>query len=411
VDIVRTDKLKSGMVLAEDVKDIKGRLLLHRGANIESDHIRILKIWGISEVSVFRKVGDPNNFEPPIDQEQLKKVKEHTHFVFSHADLDHPAIKQLFDLCVWFRSRHGGFESEKKSPLSEFKDLDSQIKKDIRELIEKNEIKLPEIPSTVMELNEVIADPLTSAQNIADVVNKSPSLTALLLKIVNSPLYGFPSEVASVSRAVTLIGTKEISSLAVGIMILSVFKQVPSDIVNMHSFLKHSLACGIISRILAAHKNLPEGEQLFVSGLLHDIGRLIIYAYFPKQARNLLNRAISSDQILFVEEVNYLGCQHTDVAKYLLQNWKLPNIIGNNIFYHHNPSSAPNSSHAAIVHLADIMTNGLGIGTSGERFVLPLDTNGWDSLGLKPSCFELVIQQATHQLSTLELFLDNLATT
>jgi len=262
-----------------------------------------------------------------------------------------------------------------------------------------------------MELNEVITNPYTSAKNIAEVVYKSPSLTALLLKIVNSPLYGFSQKIDRVSRAVTLIGTRELSSLALGIMILSVFKDLPEDIIDMKLFLKHSFACGIIARIFAAQKNWSQTEQMFVSGQLHDIGRLIMYAYFRDQARNLLAQAINSNKILYQEETTHLGCQHTDIAKYLLKKWKIPSTIENNVSYHHNPSNARNPDQAAIVHLSDIIVNGLGIGTSGERFVPPLDTEAWNRLGLSPNCFETVIQLATHQLFALDIFIQNFNTT
>jgi HD-like signal output (HDOD) protein len=91
----------------------------------------------------------------------------------------------------------------------------------------------------------------------------------------------------------------------------------------------------------------------------------------------------------------------------LIQQWKLPTSLENNIFYHHNPSEAQQSVPATMVHLADIITNGLGIGTSGERFVPPLDNKAWEDLGLSPSCFETVIKQATHQFFALESMLEN----
>jgi putative nucleotidyltransferase with HDIG domain len=292
----------------------------------------------------------------------------------------------------------------------EYDDSKNHIKRDILKKINDRQIQLPEIPSIVFELNEVIEDPMASSENIAEVVNTSPSLTANLLRIVNSPLYGFPNKVDKVSRAVTLIGTKEISSLALGIMMLTVFENIPPDILDMHSFLKHSLACGVISRILAAKKNLKETEQILVAGLLHDIGRLVVYAYFPELARKLLSRALVSDQILHREEQSYLGCQHTDVAKYLLQKWKLPSNIENNVVHHHNPSAAENHEQATIIHLADIIVNGLGFGTSGARLVPPLDTESWNNLELSPNCFESVIEQASHQLFALEIFLQGLET-
>ena len=407
--IVGTAQLQSGMVLADDVRDINGRLLLARGERIQTQHVRILKTWGITEVCIAGEPQLEDHAALSAESEELKKAKAATDFVFHHIDIDHPAIKRLYDLCVVYRCRHNGRVTDAKLQGSppDAKSIE-KIKGNIRERIQRNEIKLPEIPTIVMDLNEVINNPYTSAKHIADVVTKSPSLTALLLKIVNSPLYGFHQKIDRVSRAVTLIGTQEISSLALGIMVLSVFKDLPEDIIDMKSFLKHSLACGIIARILAAQKNWPQTEQLFVSGLLHDIGRLIVYAYFRDQARNLLAHAINSNSLLYQEEKNLLGCQHTDIAKYLLKKWQIPSNIENNVSYHHHPSIARNPDHAAVVHLSDIIVNGLGIGTSGERFAPPLDPEAYNRLGFSPNCFDTVIRLATHQLSTLDLFLHNL---
>jgi HD-like signal output (HDOD) protein len=110
---------------------------------------------------------------------------------------------------------------------------------------------------------------------------------------------------------------------------------------------------------------------------------------------------------LYEAENDYLSCNHSHIAKLLIQQWKLPISLENNVFYHHNPSEAPQPIPATLVHLADIITNALGIGTSGERFVPPLDTEAWDGLELSPTCFDLVIRQATHQFFALESMLKN----
>ena len=114
---------------------------------------------------------------------------------------------------------------------------------------------------------------------------------------------------------------------------------------------------------------------------------------------------MTSDNLLTPEESKCLGCDHTDISRYVLQEWNFPSSLEDNIFYHHNPMSANEPVQAAIVHLSDIIVNGLGIGTSGERFVPPLDNQAWEHLGLPQSSFEVVIRQANHQLSALELFL------
>jgi HD-like signal output (HDOD) protein len=403
---IHINKLKPGMVLDEEVRDISGRLLLNKGKNIQPAHIRIFKIWGVTEVDIRGNNGSKIASDVNVDPEKIEKIRENTHNLFRHADLEHPALKEIFRIAVQFRSKYSFPDKEKKADLVKIEPQQDPVNHNFLQKLNKENIVLPEIPSIVFELNEVIANPLSSAEDIAQVVQRSPSLTALLLKIVNSPFYGFPSKIDKISLAVTLIGTREISGLALGISVISLFKRIPKEILNMYSFLRHSLACGIISRILAAHKSLPQTEQLFVSGLLHDLGRLILYSYFPEEARNILGRARSTDMLLYLQENDSLGCNHTHIVKQLLQQWKLPIVLENNVFYHHDPSGASQPVPATLVHLADIMTNGLGIGTSGERFVPPLDNEAWDSLGLSPTCFDIVVKQATHQFFALETVLE-----
>jgi len=404
--IIHIDKLKPGMILDQEVRDISGRLLLKKEKEIKSSHIRIFKIWGVTEVTIRGNNGSRDISIGPADPELIENMKEKTQNLFRHADLDHPAVKEIFRISVLFRCNYDFAENDKNITLAIPDNGQTNIEKDFLQKLSKENLTLPEIPSIVFELNEVIANPLSSAEDIARVVNRSPSLTALLLKIVNSPFYGFPSKIDKISLAVTLIGTREISGLALGISLVSLFNNIPKEIMSMHSFLRHSLACGIISRILAAHKNLGQTEQLFVSGLLHDLGRLILYSYFPDESRNLLSRARSSDTLLYLQENDDLGCNHTHLIKHLLELWKLPMALENNVFFHHSPLEAQQPVPATLVHLADIITNGLGIGTSGERFVPPLDHAAWENIGLSPSCFDVVTKQATHQFFALESMLD-----
>jgi HD-like signal output (HDOD) protein len=403
--IVHTDNIKDNMILSEEVKDIKGRLLLKKGQQMGPSHIRILKMWGVTEVNVVGIEESVKETESAIDQEQLEETKEDVRQNFRHVDLNHPAARELFRLAVQFRSEKD-FPAEKiATPSIELGDSVELTSPNIRKKIMLQEVKLPEIPSIVFELNDIMADPLASADDIARIVSKSPSLAAVLLKIVNSAFYGFPSEIDSISRAVTIIGTREIGSLALGITVITIFEGIPETLMDMFSFMRHGFACGIISRILSAQKDMPQTEQLFVSGLLHDIGRAIIYKYFPDHASVLLSRSIKSGHLLYQEEVSCLGCRHTDIGRILLKKWKLPFNLENNISCHHNPSTAPNPAQASIVHVADIIANAIGLGSSGERLVPPLDTNAWDSLGLSPSCFDVVIRQAINQLSAFDIFL------
>jgi len=402
---VRIKKLKPGMVLADDVYDIKGRLLMSRGKPIGTDHIRIFKIWGIPQVDIAGAPDDEEAAPAPLDPAWLEAARQEAEQLFALADRDHPAIKEIFDQAVNYRAarrvpppRDLLLPEQPSAPVNE-------PKKDFFEKLVEEDIALPEIPSIVIELNEVIANPLSTADQMAQVINKSPSLTAMLLKIVNSSFYGLPTKVDRVSLAVTLIGTRELTSLALGISIMSIFRSIPTSILTMHSFLKHSLACGLLSRLLAAQKVMRQTEQMFTAGLLHDIGRLIMFIYFPEDALGALRQARQTADPLYRVEKNGLGCHHAQIGKYLLGRWRMPLIIENTVCFHHEPSEAPDPVPAAIVHVADLIVNALGIGTSGERLVPPLDARAWEVLDLSPSCFEGVIQQTIHQLNTLDFLL------
>jgi HD-like signal output (HDOD) protein len=403
---VRTKQLKSGMVLADDVRDIKGRLLLSRGTPVGPDHIRIFKIWGIPQVEIAGASDEEAAAAPtPVDPAWLEAARQEAEPLFILTEREHPAISEIFNQAVQYRAARRTLPPPDSLPPEE---LSAPVKEPDKDFLEKfidQDIALPEIPSIVIELNEVIADPLSTADQMAQVINKSPSLTALLLKIVNSSFYGLPSRVDRVSLAVTLIGTRELSSLALGISILSIFKSIPSSLLTMRSFLKHSLACGIISRLLAAQKALRQTEQMFTAGLLHDIGRLILFIYFPEEALSSLRRARQTSDRLYLVEKKRLGCHHAQIGKYLLNRWRLPLIIESAVCFHHEPAEAPDPVPAAIVHVADLLVNALGIGTSGERLVPPIDSRAWEVLELSPSCFEVVIHQMLGQLNTLEFLL------
>ena len=403
--VVRTDKIKSGQILAEEVRDINGRLLLAKGHAIEDRHKRIFKIWGIPEVNLVGADHHEATSDPSMDAAMIEQTKKNVKTLLCHVDPAHPAIKEIYRLAVKFRCKHNIIVEKNHLPFDNQSIPRHDREQNFLKKLQKKNLILPEIPSVVFELKQVVENPKSSAEHIARVVSRSPSLTAVLLKIVNSSFYGLPSKISTVTHAVSLIGTQEISVLALGIFVLSIFKKIPKETIDMQSFLRHSLVCGLLSRVFAAHKNIPQTEQLFVSGLLHDLGRLLLYIYFPDESRHVLAHSRNRNKLLYQEEKDYLGCDHAQIGVQLMKQWQLPLILENNVLYHHNPSEAQQPVPATIVHLADIIVNSLGIGSSGEKFVPPLDYNAWENLKLSPNSFETIIGQASHQFQALESIL------
>ncbi|MGD9209835.1 MAG: HDOD domain-containing protein, partial [Desulfobacteraceae bacterium] len=324
--------------------------------------------------------------------------------LFQAVDIKNPTIKEVVRIVIQYRLKHPVIE-KKDTVLDSVDHVKTNNYSNIMQKIDRIDVKLPEVPTLVFELNEIIANPMSSASDIARIINKSPSLTATLLKIVNSAFYGLRSKIDSISRAVMLMGSKEVSNLAMGITIMETFKDIPKEVMDVSSFLEHNLACGIVARILAAHSKMSNTEQLFVSGMLHDIGRLIFCKYFPEYSVLAFTMAEQSTIPLYKAEQKIFGCTHTQIGKKLLNKWKLPILLVDNVYYHHQPSSAPNPAMAATLQMADIIVHGLGIGSSAEQMIPAFDEKAWQRTNLPIGAFPSLIKQAEHQLKTFREFL------
>lgn len=414
--IINVAELKPGMVLAEDLRNRSGRFLLAKGKKLTSKHLRVIKLWGAIEANidgVSRKDVEANTtaqLDPVLTEEAEKAMRER----FSHTDLECPAVRQLFRICSLRKAEELSNTAEKENQESHDtckSDVDlNQIPKSLPTKIDpykliRHDINLPSLPDTYAQINETIKKPTSSAHDIGNVISKDTSLSVRLLKLVNSTFYGFPSKIDTLSRAVTIVGTRQLSTLALGMNIINVFKNIPSHLIDMRSFWEHSIACGISARIIAGYKNIQNTERLFVAGFLHDIGRLVLYSYVPIHAKNALLKARYAGSLLHKEEHEIMGFDHTTIGGLLFKKWKLPISLENSVTYHHIPQKSKDPLEPAIVNLADIITNALSMGSSGERFVPPLDPDAWLCIGISPNVLALAITQMDRQIEEIVRFL------
>ncbi len=173
---------------------------------------------------------------------------------------------------------------------------------------------VPSLPLIYEEITNTINDPNSSTNSIGDVISKDSGLTARLLRIANSALYNFPSTIDTISQAVIVIGIQQLRDLALGTSVVELFEGIADDLVNMDSFWRHSIACGIAARILATYRREANVERYFVAGVLHDIGRLIIYLKLSEEAREALVRCKGSGELLYKVEKEILGFDHAEVG-------------------------------------------------------------------------------------------------
>ncbi len=414
--LIKINKIEPGMVLAEDLKNRNGRFLLPSGANLTARHIKMLKMWGVIEANIGGTISEDveDNAISELDPATIEMAKKTVRGRFRYSNTDHPVTQELFRFCTLqkaeeIQSNHprGNAEfddrSEGDAEANEMPELMSS-KIDFNKFIQRHLLKLPTLPMIFSKINEAIVKPNSSANDIGKIISKDTSLSARLLKIVNSAFYGFPSRIDSIGRAVAIIGTRQLSSLASGVTVIHMFKDIPSDIIDMKSFWKHSIACGVNAKIIASYQGIQNTERLFLSGLLHDIGRLILYNYAPDYATYALAKAKRTNIMLNRVEYEDLDFDHAKIGGLLLKKWKLPVLIEHAVTYHHSPQKSQNPLEPSIVHLADIMANAQGIGSSGEYFVPPLDVDAWECIGLSANILDLTIRQADHHIEEIFKF-------
>ena len=270
------------------------------------------------------------------------------------------------------------------------------------EALVNKSLELVSPPSTYSNINDLMNNPNSSADDISEVINIDPGLTARLLKVVNSPFYGFPSQIKTISRAITIIGTRELTHLVLATSVISAFKGIPANLINLDEFWRHSLACAITSKLLAVHCGYRAPERFFISGLLQNIGSLILYQSLPELAREAINNAKSGNGTLSETERLVMGFDHSEVGQALVKAWRLPDSLEAVVSYHHKPSQAKQfENEVAIIHIADIMVSSAELGHSGDRHVPPLDPKAWEQLDIEPQILPKILQQVTEQLDDL----------
>ena len=254
-----------------------------------------------------------------------------------------------------------------------------------RELLESY-VQVSSLPMIFYRISEAVNDPRASMADIGKIISDDPGLTVRLLRVVNSAFYGFPSKIGTITQALVIIGTRQLCDLALGTSVITLFKGIPEDLVTMESFWRHSITCGIAAETLAAYRRETNLERFFVAGMIHDIGRLVIYKKMSQEAQEMLLRCKSSGALLFLGEREAIGFDHATLGSTLLRSWNLPPGIVEAVAFHHQPREAKHYPiETAVVHVADIIANAIQSGSSGECFVPPLDEGVWEILGLSTS--------------------------
>lgn len=217
---------------------------------------------------------------------------------------------------------------------------------------------LPSLPATVSMVMAVTADPESCGNDLVKAILPDQAMCATILKIANSAFFGIPREVATIEKAVNVLGFNEVHNIVLGKAVFNSFQTINDT--NRHTvgeFWQHSFHCGLAAKIIAEELRCPPSE-LFIAGLIHDIGKLAFFTSQPVDYRRILEMKQNGSHFYSrEEELRQFGIDHGEVGLHLLTCWMFPEQLLNTVGYHHRPEECSEYAlHTLIVQLSDILS-------------------------------------------------------
>lgn len=243
--------------------------------------------------------------------------------------------------------------------------------------------KLPTLPVIAQEILSLVNNDSSSVGRIESVVENDPAISAKILSVANSVLFGVKVQTKTLDSAIMRIGFDNVKSIALGISLMTVLQDRESgNVFDYKRIYNHSVTAGFLARLLAKKLKLDFSDEIMMNGMLHDIGYLVLNKYFPEIYMEVL-ASFDKGLSLLDAEKNILGFTHADIGKWLAEKWNLPNAILDTTLYHHTPSLARrNLKRVAVIHLADYITTQNLLTPTDKDPHYPRDPAALDILGI-----------------------------
>ena len=261
-------------------------------------------------------------------------------------------------------------------------------------IIEDELQDLPPLPAVIMRVMQTVNDPTTSASDLNRLIAGDQALASKVLRLVNSSYYGFPSRIATITNAVVILGFNTVRNLSTALGVFNTFDPTGCETaLDRDEFWAHSIAVAVASGVIAKRKGIASKvvEEVFVGGLMHDIGKLFLDQYFPAQYAIAIKLATAANISIWDAEKTALGVGHALVGKRIAEKWNLPPSLTSMITLHHQPAFAKEHFEVtSIVQAADYVAHKLSLGNAGDNFLPPLAPEVEKWLAFSPPVWEAI---------------------
>ena len=268
---------------------------------------------------------------------------------------------------------------------------------------------LPTLPTVVENVITMIDDPKTSSDSLAKTISSDAPIVSKILKLVNSAYYGLPRKISTLTQATVLLGFNTIKNLVLTTSVFAMFNKKENgnnQLFDREKFWEHSLGCAVASKVLSKRICLGLPEEGFITGLVHDIGKIVIDEFLHDDFERILVKTKQNNISIRQAENEVLGTDHTKIGKWLCDKWNFPSHIQDSLAFHHSLKlNSDNRKMVAIIHLADAIIKLEDIGFSGDNQKPDINPISWEILNIPEDDIEELVPEIREDFEKATIFL------
>lgn len=252
----------------------------------------------------------------------------------------------------------------------------------VAELFDSEAVALPALPSIYSDVSRMLNDPYTSNEKISERIRQDQTMVTMILRLTNSAVFSLREEVTSLAGAIAFLGTRTLKNMVLQISLVRMFpfQNIPSANFDPALFWEQSLGTAILSEAVGNEMGIPVNENIWIGGLLHQFGRLLIFHYYPTDFEKITAMQIKDNYSAEEAERKILGISHCEINNYLSERWKFNQEVVRAVSAYSNPTPSMGPG-AAIVKVASLLALSQGHGFKWERgSFIPENETAWSIL-------------------------------
>jgi putative nucleotidyltransferase with HDIG domain len=274
----------------------------------------------------------------------------------------------------------------------------------VKESIEK----MPTLSPLIYKIIQIANDKSSSAQDLTDVIQLDPVLTAKVIKMVNSAYFGLPQKVKSLKQAIVMLGINTVKNVALSSTFAGNVKIKDKTKLAEDDFWQHSLGVAVASKLIAKELGVDKLylEEYFIAGMIHDIGKVLINNFFSEEMNQIVELSSQKQASITDVEKHVLKLTHEEIGIAIGKKWNFETPLLFAVGKHHNPALSGSAAiFSMVVCVADTFVKILQIGFSGNYKIDPISDEVWEALQLDEERFFAALAPINEEVGKAKLFL------